>query len=405
MTRIQRLQLSQSECRSELGALLDAETRDEDAIKAKTAELRSLEVDLQAALAMGDEPVEEREEDEGPEGRELRQLTERADLGAIFSAVVEQRQVDGAEAELQQHYGLPANAVPLALLDAETRDGWPNDLETRAVTPAPTNVGTNQRPIIPAVFPMAVAAFLGIPTPTVPVGEATWPVISTSAVARTPAEGADADETTGAFTAEVLSPSRLQASFFYSREDRARFRGMGAALRQNLTDALADGLDKEILVGTNGLLTGTNLGDNDASETDDFASYRDRLMFSRVDGRFAASARDLRSVVGSATYAHIGGSFRANGSDDSALDSIARVSGTMPRVSAHVPAVSSNKQEAIVRRGMRMDMVAPIWEGVTLIPDEVTKAKSGEIVITAVMLHAVKILRADGFTKVETQHA
>ena len=39
---------------------------------------------------------------------------------------------------------------------------------------------------------------------------------------------------------------------------------------------------------------------------------------------------------------------------------------------------------------MRRDMVSPIWEGVTLIPDEITQAKKGEIVITAVLLHAVK---------------
>ena len=75
-----------------------------------------------------------------------------------------------------------------------------------------------------------------------------------------------------------------------------------------------------------------------------------------------------------------------------------RVSGGV-RVSAHVPAVASKKQNAILRRGMRRDAVAPVWEGVTIIPDEVTKAKAGQIVITAVMLHAVKILRADGFHK------
>ena len=49
--------------------------------------------------------------------------------------------------------------------------------------------------------------------------------------------------------------------------------------------------------------------------------------------------------------------------------------------------------------------VAPVWEGVTLIPDEVTKASTGQIVITAVMLYAVKIIRAAGFYKQETQHA
>ena len=36
---------------------------------------------------------------------------------------------------------------------------------------------------------------------------------------------------------------------------------------------------------------------------------------------------------------------------------------------------------------------APCGEGVTIIPDEVTKAKAGQIVITAVMLFAMKVLR------------
>ena len=46
-------------------------------------------------------------------------------------------------------------------------------------------------------------------------------------------------------------------------------------------------------------------------------------------------------------------------------------------------------------------MVAPIWSGVTLIPDEVTKAANGQIVITAIMLHAIKLLRSDGYYKQE----
>ena len=45
---------------------------------------------------------------------------------------------------------------------------------------------------------------------------------------------------------------------------------------------------------------------------------------------------------------------------------------------------------------MRRDMVAPLWEGVsTLVPDDVTKASSGQIVVTAFLIHAIKLLRAD----------
>ena len=57
---------------------------------------------------------------------------------------------------------------------------------------------------------------------------------------------------------------------------------------------------------------------------------------------------------------------RSNNADDSALDSITRVSGGV-KVSAHVPPFAATKQDVIVRRGMLRDMVAPIWEGITLI--------------------------------------
>ena len=41
-----------------------------------------------------------------------------------------------------------------------------------------------------------------------------------------------------------------------------------------------------------------------------------------------------------------------------------------------------------MRLGARRDMVAALWAGVTIIPDEVTRAKQGEIVITAILLAA-----------------
>ena len=65
----------------------------------------------------------------------------------------------------------------------------------------------------------------------------------------------------------------------------------------------------------------------------------------------------------------------------------------------------SDKQDTIVRKGMRRDAVSPLWEGIVLIPDEITKASTGQIVLTAVMLYAVKILRTDGFRRVEVQFA
>ena len=294
---------------------------------------------------------------------------------------------------MQTHYRLSSNAIPLALL------------ETRAVTPAPSNVGQNQSAIIPAVFPMSCAAFLGIDMPTVPVGEAVYPVLTTRATVATPTEGAAVTESDGVFISDVLSPSRLQASFFYSREDRARFAGMDSALRMNLSDALADALDKEILVGTNGLLTGTVLSNHTVAAATTYANYRDLFAYGRVDGIYAGGVGDIKIVCGSETYAHASGVFRSDNAGDRAAleDLMAATAGV--KVSAHVPAVASNKQNNVIRLGSRRDMVSPIWEGVTLIPDEITKAANGQIVVTAAMLHAVKILRAAGFYKQQSQVA
>ena len=356
--------------------------------------MQQLEVEARAAIMAEDVPTITTTTVPDGEDRELRSLIDRANIGAIFEAALEHRQTVGPEAELQTHYRLAANSIPLALL------------ETRGVTPAPGQVAQNQSAIIPGVFPQSCAAFLGIDMPTVPVGEAVYPVLSTNATVGTPAENAPQAETTGSFSADVLSPSRLQASFFYSREDRARFSGMDEALRMNLSDALADGLDKQILAGTEGLFTGTKLANHNVAAVTTYANYRAELGYARVDGTFAGSVGDLRIVMGASTYGHAAGVFRsANAGDRAALEDLMSVTGGV-KVSAHVPAATgAHKQECVIRLGSRRDMVAAIWEGVTLIPDEITKAANGQIVVTAVMLHAVKILRAEGFYKQQTQHA
>ena len=395
MTRTQKIQVRQSELRKEVAELLDVEKekRAEDhaaKLSAATTELRSLETDLQAAI-LTEEP-EEKPEEKDPETREMETLAERCDVGAIFAAALEHRATEGPEAELQKHYNLAAHQVPLDLL------------ETRAVTPAPSSVGQQQQAIIPGVFPQSVAAFLGVDMPRVGVGESVFHVLTKNAEVKTPDENAEAAETTGSFSADVLSPKRLQASFFYSREDRARFAGMDSALRENLSMALSDALDKQVVSGTNGLLTGTNLANHNASAVTTFAAYLSTLGFARVDGTYAMDSADIRLVVGAGTYAHMGSVYRASNTEQNALERLMAITGGL-RVSAHVPAVSGNKQNAIVRRGTRRDMVAPIWEGVSLIPDEITKAKDGQIVITAVMMHATKILRTQGFHKQQTKHA
>jgi hypothetical protein len=242
--------------------------------------------------------------------------------------------------------------------------------------------------------------------PSVPAGDAVFPVLTSTLSVVAAAENAAVSETTGAFSSDVLTPSRLQASFFYSREDRARFATMDNALRMNLSEGLADGLDDQILTGTNGLFTGTNLANNNVTTADSYDTYISNLMYGQIDGRYASMASDLRMVVGSETYADMGATYRNNSVDRSVLDRIMEMTGGV-KVSAHVPvADANNRQNAVIMRGMSMTAVAPTWEGITLIPDEVTKASEGQIIVTAVMLYAIKILRTGaGLVKQQVQHS
>ena len=397
MNRLVKAQLTLEERRQELGTLLDLETRGEDYDSLLTATKNAVQAaqrEVQAAGLAEPELPEHRQHNSA--GMELRSMMDRANVGAMFDSVLAHAVPSGPMAELQQHYGLEANQLPVQLLTRQDFTAW----ETRAVTPGASEVGQNQQPIIPYVFPQGVAAFLGVDTPTVGAGEAAFPVLTSTLDVGTPAENAAQSETTGAFSADLLTPARLQASYFYSREDRARFAGMDAALRENLSMGLSDGLDKAIVQGTNGLLTGTNLANHAQGSATTYDQYIEDFAYGRVDGRYAATAGDIRIVMGGTAYADAGKTYRNDSVDRTALDRLMEITGGV-RVSAHVPAASTNKQNAIIRRGRNRDMVAPIWEGVTIIPDEITKAGNGQIVITAIMLHAVKILRTDGFYKQE----
>ena len=404
MTALQKIQLRLSEIRTKLSELGAVEG---DLTAEQTAEIGTLRTEYQAcevrsqALIVA-EPVEEETVEETPdaEARAFEELLESASLGEACAAVVEHRQAEGPTAELQEHFKLRGNQIPLEMLETRAQRER-TEHRTAGVTPAPGQTGQAQRPIIAAVFPQAAITFLDIAQDRVPVGDAVYTVLSTSASPGRPAEGADQTHSAAAFSAAVLNPARLQASLFYSREDEARLAGMDAALRQNLSDALSDELDEVVI---DDLLTGSTLASNAAGAADTFASYRKRFVYDRIDGIYASQASDLKLLVGAATNGDMAATYRADEAAENALGSL-QYETTGVQVSAHVPAVDTNKQNALVRRGMRQDYAVGIWSAVTLIVDEVTQAKAGEIVLTAVMLYAKSLLRAGGFAKVEAQHA
>ena len=404
MTNAQKLALKLSEIAGRLNEIgvLEADAYSEE-VRAEETKLQTENRETRtryesALLAEGADAQHAGEQFAGDtsEDRAYRKLVSDADLAEIVSASIENRATEGPEAEIQAHHHLTARQVPLSMLRGE---------EHRAVSTAPTNTGTAEQPVIQPVFAGGDAAYLGASMPTVDAGDAVFPVLKTRPTVGGPhTDSTEVAETVGAWDAELLTPARYQSEFFWKRTDAARFRGMGDSLRQALNSGLSEAVDAQVVSGTNGLLTGTVLANNTVSAQTTWQHYIEQLVTGRVDGRYAANPKAIKLLLGSGTYTHGSSQYRTTESDQSAVDRLMELAADV-RVSAHVPAVSSSKQNVLVRLGMRPDMVVATWEGITLIPDEISKAKSGEIVLTAVMLAAVKVLRADGFYKQQTKHS
>ena len=409
MTRVMKIQLRQSEIKSSIGALLDKdheERSDDDRAQLEklAGEAKALEVELRAAIA--EAGLEERTAthqstetaQDTPEAKELRSLVSRASIGRIIQAVARDRPIDGPESELQQHFQLDGNMIPLDLM--EERGG----LEDRAAATF-TSGGEpqTQSPIIARVFPQSAAAFAGVSFERVPVGERTYPVLHVGANVHTPAKSGAAAESTAEFVITNLGPKRAQASFAYSVEDAATFPELDGSLRSELMAALEDKIDERVLnTPSSGLLTfGTNPG---VPTLATWSTYVD-AVYGSVDGKYAGSVEEVRLLLGAAIYGHTAKVYRANGTDLSALAVLRSDSGGV-RVAGNTPAYSGNRQEAVAIRGVgRRNMVVPLWGGVEIIEDPYSRAGEGERRLFAVLLYNVAILREDGFVRYSFRNA
>ena len=360
-------------------------------VRQRAAEIGSEEADKQAKEAF---------QDDDKKGKELAELRQGVSLGKYLSAIADGRSPDGKEAELQKELGMGSSMIPHDAI--EVRQASPV-IERRGVTASPSDVGAIQHPIIPGVYAAGAAAFLGISMPSVGVGEAVYTVLSTGATPGTPAKDGDQAESDGVFSPFVMSPGRVQASFIFRREDAAVLQGMEESLRANLSGALTESLDKEVISAGAGLLgTGLTAPDNPGDQAT-FTDYVSDMIGLRVDGRYATGSDSLKVAVGPSTYAHMAAMFLSN-SNESAAGYINRITGGL-RVSAHVPNVAAKRQDAIVARGSAMNAVLPTWSGVSVIRDEISRSGAGQLELTVIQLFAFKVLRSAGFARLRFQVA
>ena len=395
MTQAQKLTIRASEIRSKLldfSKQADLSTDDKAAITKAETDLGNVEIQLRAAIKA--EATETRSLD-GGENRALARLVDRSNLGHIFSAVLEHRQTAGAEAEIQSHFKLGSTQIPLAML------------ESRAVATVPANTShspteTNQASILQPVFSIGDSAWLGIPNPRVAAGAASFPVLTSAPVVGGPhKDDTSVDETTGTFSAELLEPGRIQAGFSFRRTDAAKFPMMENSLRMALQSGLSEKMDSQMVAQIV-----SDVARTDSTAVATHTTYLSRLAYGLVDGRYVSGESELRVLIGNETLVSMSALYRnTNSGERNTIERLRDITAGV-RISPHIAAATNaNKQDCVVRLGSRQDAVAPVWDGVQLIVDEITGKATGSISLTAIMLAQFKVVRTGSFKRVQVQHS
>ena len=391
MTKSQQLQIKMSKLRT---AINGGELSDEES-DSKRKELTALEAEYRSALfdEAGEIDRDFAGHDSG-ESAELRSLINRASGGAefgnAFAALSSNRQVPAgsAVAELQEHRGLPGHLLPLDCI-----------MEQRASITGLSGSPAQPQAFRPYVFPAPVAGFMAWDFPRVAYGTPAYPVITTPVTIHTPAEGADASETTGVIAADALTPQRTQGSLRYSREDAARFAALGDAVRAHVSGAYSSAVDQRCLTDTTAGLLSISEPTDPAAVTD-FDGYISAWT-AKLDGQYAGDPGDVRMILGASTVAHMVGQYKTATSVTSAYRALLDLVGNAGlRVANGIPAAASNDQAAFsVGTIGGPHAVAPLWDGLEVLVDPYSGSVAGEVTVTIVGHSALKILRTGAYTR------
>ena len=331
------------------------------------------------------------------------ELTSKVSLGEYLKHYGSGTPLPGgsAEAELNQELRMDSDfSVPLEALA-------PPAVEKRA--DAVTNVaaggfGVSVDSILGRIFDGSDAAFMGVSFPSVPAGQKSYPVLTAGASGGMRSKNAVIDSEAATIAVVDVNATRASGRYVFAIEDLAHFSAeLETALRTDLSAVLADIVSDQILNGSgvapnvNGLLNKLT----DPGDVTSEAAYADYISaITGGLGKTASSEAEVALLVGLGTYVHA----RSKMVTSTAVDAVAgmRSLGAGVKVSSHIGPKASSKQQAIrMTTGANGSLVVPVWQGVQVIRDNVSKANKGQICLTAHMLYNFAVKRTDGMTQLQ----
>lgn len=425
MTDSLRISVELSERRSALNELIerrnalpDGQSPSDDEVRAMdaaTKEIRDLEVRYRAAVTKEGSESQAEEQTGDPEEREMRRMLEGASLMPYVHEALGGRSVDGVEAELRDAmFPEQENMVPLELLlppDQRTRE-----VRADAATTLAAGVGSDgAESSVPArVFTRSLASRLGVAMPSVPVGQAHYPILTGGTTAKTAADAGEVSAAAATFTQQNLDPVRLTAGYLFNVRQSLQLNAFESILRRDLTAVINDQLDNYLINGSDesnatveGLLEAlTAPADPSGVSTWDQVAG---AYIDAVDGLNAYDISDVLSVWSAAAYKYAAKLYppvaNVTHAQQSAWDWLGDRAGARS-VSSRLAdgAKTSTCVQALTSYPGR-NAVAPVWQGMQIIRDPYTGAAKGQVRLTAVMFFNMKVLRTAGWKLFKVRHS
>ena len=400
MTDVQRLDIKRSELRS---ALIADDNMSAEDRESKTTELLDVESKYRTAVTL---EATEREKEAPVESR-MDDLVSRTELSRFVSAAASRTEIrDGAEYELLQEIKTPAVdelgwiCVPWQVL------AGPVETEERAdvTTSAPSDINRTARAPLARIFGSGISQYLGYSMPSVGYGEQQWSHLSAGGTAKTVTEGTAVESTAATLETVSLTALRSQISYSVSAEAVSKVGpALSQSLRRDMTAALNDLIDTQILTGDNTTTSGVtspsglikDIKPASVTVPTDVATitdFQDAAIDAIDGGLHCATESDVRLLLGTATYKLL-----AKLADSKSVRHISRFRNEIGglRSTNKMPAAASNVQDAIAirTRNLAGNAVAPVWQNLRILVDPYTGGASQTTHFRAAILWNAKTIR------------
>ena len=433
MTESQKIELRRSKVRQRLGEIqkLTGDTYT-DEVKTEEGALQdeygALEVRHRSAIISEDKDLDDAKGDAGEPDAELRERVElrsKSLLTNYVTAILEGREVKGAEAELRSAAGIRGAGIPIEIFDTPTpeRRGRAEDRADGPSLSPTTGTGVNLYPLFPSIFARSVVPRMGVAMPRSPSGTFATGTVTTDLTAAAKAKGTAQESTAAVVTTKTTQAHRVSARLSLQIEDIVTI-GVGnfeSILRQNVSLALSSQLDILGLTGDGqnanpqGLLS--QLTDPaDPTVVVDFDGYV-ALVAGGIDGGpWAEDMTAVRVLVNAETMRKAETTFQAatnyKGEISSAAYLRANSGGFMS--SSRMPATASTIAQCLRYRAGTMGLngvnamttaLCPVF-GELAIDDIYTSSASGTRHFTMhTLIGDVLIVQADAYERVDLKLA